>query len=250
MQSRIQSRATEYTVGFMLSPDRSRVALIRKSKPAWQAGKFNGIGGRIEPDEAPVAAMVREFREETGAETTMDQWGMYCEMGGINDDGGKFVVYFFVTTGDLQLLKSPTDEQVWIHQLNEFHSQRKDMVENLAWLLALGVDHHTDGRPSYVIASYGEWTPHKQVTHTLTCVYCGHEYPQGTPASGSEVLTEHIKQCEKHPMKNLRNALADLVGASTRIELVRLKAVMLTLPDDENRRLALRGINALMETAT
>lgn len=246
----MQSQAKEYVVGFMFGPSRGLVALIRKSKPAWQAGKLNGIGGGIEQGEAPVAAMVREFQEETEVATSMDQWKMFCEIGGTNDDGGQFVVYFFVTTGNLNLLKLPTEEPVEIHRLEELHSQRTDMIENLAWLLALAVDHHTDGRPNYVIASYGEWTPHKQVMHTLTCVYCGREYPQGTPASGSEVLTEHIKQCEKHPMKNLRKALADLVGASTRIELVRLKAGMLKLPDDENRRLALGGINALMETAT
>ncbi len=34
----------------------------------------------------------------------------------------------------------------------------------------------------------------------LTCVYCGHEYPQDTPTWGNAVLTAHIKKCEKHPM--------------------------------------------------
>ena len=41
----------------------------------------------------------------------------------------------------------------------------------------------------------------------LTCVYCGHEYPQETPAWGNEVLTEHIRVCPKHPM---RRAEADI----------------------------------------
>lgn len=35
----------------------------------------------------------------------------------------------------------------------------------------------------------------------VTCVYCGHEYPEGTPTSQHELLTEHIKVCKKHPMK-------------------------------------------------
>ena len=41
----------------------------------------------------------------------------------------------------------------------------------------------------------------------LTCVYCGHEYPQDTPAHGSQVLTDHIKVCKAHP---LRKAEADI----------------------------------------
>ena len=64
--------------------------------------------------------------------------------------------------------------------------------------------------------------------NTLTCVYCGHEYQAGTPASGSDVkvLTDHIKICEKHPMREaeatidkLKSALSGLVGASEKGEL-------------------------------
>jgi len=60
----------------------------------------------------------------------------------------------------------------------------------------------------------------------LTCIYCGHEYPQDTPASGDQVLTDHIKVCEKHPLraaedkiKLLRSALIGLVGSSDVKEL-------------------------------
>ena len=44
-----------------------------------------------------------------------------------------------------------------------------------------------------------------KVFNTLTCVYCGKEYPSNTPPSGAdvEVLTIHIRQCEKHPMRKL-----------------------------------------------
>lgn len=55
---------------------------------------------------------------------------------------------------------------------------------------------------------------------TLTCVYCGMEYPEGTPSWGSSVLTEHIKVCTKHPLRRaeetivkLRGALSDLIGS-------------------------------------
>lgn len=41
----------------------------------------------------------------------------------------------------------------------------------------------------------------------LTCVYCGHQYPQGTPPASAEVLTEHIKTCPEHPMAKLQEKL-------------------------------------------
>ena len=44
----------------------------------------------------------------------------------------------------------------------------------------------------------------------LTCVYCVKEYPQGTPTSSHEVLTEHIRQCEKHPLKRVSDEIAKL----------------------------------------
>lgn len=45
--------------------------------------------------------------------------------------------------------------------------------------------------------------------HTLTCVYCGQAYPEGTPRHGDDVavLTEHLRQCAKHPMRRLEKAL-------------------------------------------
>lgn len=44
----------------------------------------------------------------------------------------------------------------------------------------------------------------------VTCVYCGHEYPDGTPAAKHDLLTEHIKTCEKHPMRDAERTIADL----------------------------------------
>ena len=35
----------------------------------------------------------------------------------------------------------------------------------------------------------------------VTCVYCGLEYPGGTPASQDAALTCHIRVCEKHPLR-------------------------------------------------
>lgn len=45
-------------------------------------------------------------------------------------------------------------------------------------------------------------------TRVLTCVYCGHSYPPGTPEHGAETLTAHIKACAKHPMRVLEVVIA------------------------------------------
>jgi len=90
----------------------------------------------------------------------------------------------------------------------------------------------------------------------LTCVYCGHEYPQDTPAAGAEILTEHIRQCEKHPMRKLesdnatlRKALIGLVGADTAGELEILEGVIRTMPvPDIDKMTTINAIQALLTT--
>ena len=54
-----------YVAGFAFNMDGDRVLLVLKKKPAWQNGRLNAIGGKIEANESPLQAMVREFREET-----------------------------------------------------------------------------------------------------------------------------------------------------------------------------------------
>jgi 8-oxo-dGTP pyrophosphatase MutT (NUDIX family) len=56
----------EYVLGFVFNLDKTKVALMRKTKPEWQRGRLNGIGGKIELGETSITAMHREFKEETG----------------------------------------------------------------------------------------------------------------------------------------------------------------------------------------
>lgn len=91
----------------------------------------------------------------------------------------------------------------------------------------------------------------------LTCVYCGHQYPQDTPAHGEKVLTDHIAVCEKHPMRavieqrdKLRDALAGIIGASTKEQLDALELGLRTVPGSEaDRAVALNAIDALRSCA-
>lgn len=90
----------------------------------------------------------------------------------------------------------------------------------------------------------------------LTCVYCGKEYPQGTPAWGNQVLTDHIKVCEKHPMRQLevdnaklRKALIGLVGAEKPEELEGMEAAIRLLPaPDEDKANTINAIHAIRDT--
>lgn len=91
---------------------------------------------------------------------------------------------------------------------------------------------------------------------TLTCVYCGHEYPQDTPPHGSQVLTNHIKVCKAHPLRKaeadialLRSALAGLIGVNSEAELRQMEGVMRSLPiPDTDKAVSINAIHALLAT--
>lgn len=81
-----------YVVGFLFNPEGDEVVLVLKTKPDWQRGRLNGVGGKVEPGDAEsvlqdwivgvpaghglastyLAAMKREWREETGDTSDID----------------------------------------------------------------------------------------------------------------------------------------------------------------------------------
>lgn len=79
----MESKMTDYCLGFAFDANLENVILIEKLKPDFQKGKLNGIGGKIEAGESAVDAMVREFKEETGVETTTCDWYKFCILRGI-----------------------------------------------------------------------------------------------------------------------------------------------------------------------
>ncbi len=56
------------TLGFVMSPDRQHTLLVHRIGRAHDAhlGKYNGLGGKMRPEEDVVACMRREIMEEAG----------------------------------------------------------------------------------------------------------------------------------------------------------------------------------------
>jgi hypothetical protein len=86
-----------------------------------------------------------------------------------------------------------------------------------------------------------EWVRKLTVANTLTCVYCGHEYPPGSPAHGADVLTGHIAVCPKHPMAALRHELLQAQRDTESLEgalevCMQREDATLTLLDPEEKR--------------
>ena len=62
-----------YTLAFIFDA-LGRVALICKNRPESLAGKWNGIGGKVEPSDLDLySATVRELKEEAGIDIAPEQ---------------------------------------------------------------------------------------------------------------------------------------------------------------------------------
>ena len=53
----------------------------------------------------------------------------------------------------------------------------------------------------------------EQIKRDTYCAFCGLKYPDYTPKFERKVLTNHIKICSKHPMRELEEVNEELVEA-------------------------------------
>lgn len=88
------------TLGYVLSPDRSRVLLIhRNARPDDQhLGKYNGLGGKLEPEEDVASGMRREIREEAGIECDQMSLRGTLSWPGFGKQGEDWLGFIFVIT--------------------------------------------------------------------------------------------------------------------------------------------------------
>lgn len=136
---------TAYTVGFYFSGTLGHVLLINKLRPSWQAGKLNGIGGKIEPGESPVEAMVREFKEEAGIATAAAGWLKFCALTG--DLPSPFTVHFFAYWSGLdyiefkEITNPHNDEKVSPRRVESLWNEvGRGTVPNLRWLIPMALN--------------------------------------------------------------------------------------------------------------
>ena len=111
------------------------VALIEKQRPEWQKGKLNGIGGKVEDKESSICAMIREFDEETGVQTKPSDWTLFCEI-----TFPDAVVLCYRAIGDPDMCETKTDEDIDVYYTETISDH--NCVENLAWLIPLGLLDH------------------------------------------------------------------------------------------------------------
>ena|SRR5687768_4819978 len=130
-----------YVLGFALTYDKS-VVLIKKNRPEWQAGKWNGVGGKSEDGELYIESMVREFHEETGMKTSESSWYKFASL--TDDKTYEIACFYSIFEMDNLNVRTVTDEEIRIWSVDEvnknidgfsgcFFEKELSWLINLAW---------------------------------------------------------------------------------------------------------------------
>lgn len=125
------------TFDFIMHPDKAKrkVLLIAKNRPEKQAGKFNGVGGAIEIGEEPLAAMIRECKEETGL--SVNDWTKFAVI-----EGSDYRVHFFKSLTDtIPSWKKMTDEAVFAVSVDDLP---KNLVPAVSYLVPLALEDESE----------------------------------------------------------------------------------------------------------
>ncbi|MCY2937819.1 MAG: 8-oxo-dGTP diphosphatase [Planctomycetota bacterium] len=105
------------TLGYVFDPSGERVLLIHRNKRSDDAhlGKFNGLGGKLEPHEDPVTCMRRELHEESGLIATRMELRGTINWPGFGKNGESWFGFLFritAFTGDLRA-DNPEGDLSW-----------------------------------------------------------------------------------------------------------------------------------------
>lgn len=120
----------EFSLGFIFDASHKKVLLVHKEKPDWQKGKINGIGGKLEQGESPVACIARETREESCLNIPEENWTFL----GLLSTKDSWRIHTYMTTYEGNM----TDAQKGDHEEIEWFSSEKlppECIPNLTWII-------------------------------------------------------------------------------------------------------------------
>jgi 8-oxo-dGTP diphosphatase len=122
-----------YVLALLFTADRGRVVLIHKTRPAWQAGRVNVLGGKVAPGESAAAAARREVREEAGVDVPEDAWREFL----VWHDPVYRMHALRAFHDAAERAHTAEDQEVFRAATGDLPSA---LIDNLRWLIPLALD--------------------------------------------------------------------------------------------------------------
>jgi 8-oxo-dGTP diphosphatase len=146
------------TLGYVFSPDGRCVLLIHRNARAGDPhlGKYNGLGGKLDPLEDVVACMRREIREEAGIECEQLELRGTISWPGFGKDGEDWFGFLFRITAYSGSVvdRNPEGDLEWV---DVDHVLDLPLWEGDRYFLSLLFD--PAGRPFHGVMPYRDGKP-------------------------------------------------------------------------------------------
>jgi 8-oxo-dGTP pyrophosphatase MutT (NUDIX family) len=136
------------TLGFIYTSDLNYVLLIEKQKPISHKGKLNGLGGKNEEGEDGKSCIAREVKEESGLEISSDDWQL---VGNLSWEDWDVEIFASIYKGNKEDVVPEKDKKI------DWYPTKKlpdNVIENLLWLIPLGIDCLLNTNPPIVKVTY------------------------------------------------------------------------------------------------
>jgi 8-oxo-dGTP diphosphatase len=122
-----------YVLALLFTLDRRRVVLVDKMRPAWQAGRVNALGGKLQAGESAVDAARREVREEAGVDVA--RWEDVLVW---RDREYTMTVVRAFDDAAVQA-HTAEDQRVFVTEVERLPNA---VIDNLRWIIPLALDTH------------------------------------------------------------------------------------------------------------
>jgi 8-oxo-dGTP diphosphatase len=125
------SRPFEYVLALLFTADGREVVLVRKTRPAWQAGRVNALGGKLHDGESVLDAARREVREEAGVD--VQEWEEFL----VWSDPQYRLRAVRAFTDAARSAQTAEDQEVFLAHVDGLPL---NVIDNLRWIIPLALD--------------------------------------------------------------------------------------------------------------
>lgn len=125
------ARAFDYVLALLFTADAREVVLVRKTRPAWQAGRVNALGGKLHNGESLLDAARREVREEAGVD--VERWEEFL----LWHDPEYRLRAVRAFDDVARLARTAEDQEVFLANVSGLPL---NVIDNLRWIIPLALD--------------------------------------------------------------------------------------------------------------
>lgn len=104
---------------------------MRKTRPAWQAGRINALGGKLHDGETVLEAARREVREEAGVD--VEDWEEFL----VWNDRQYRLRAVRAFSDAARIARTAEDQEVFLAQVAGLPL---NVIHNLRWIIPLALD--------------------------------------------------------------------------------------------------------------